>query len=138
MQTEKTLVLIKPDGVKNKHIGDIISIFERKGYTISQLKVCYADKDLLKKHYAHIADKPFFPEVVEYMTEGPIVAMVIEGVDIVNQAHMLAGPTNPKDALLDTIRGQYSMPSTGDTIKNVIHTSDTVENAKREIDIWFK
>ncbi len=134
---EQTLVLVKPDGVKMGHIGDIITMFENKQYRIKQLKDVHATKEQLREHYSHLVDKPFYPEIEEYMMDGSLVAMIIEGTDIVHAAHLLAGATNPLDAESGTIRGMYARTWDDGVVRNAVHTSDSVESAQREIKIWF-
>ena len=132
VKDEYTLVLVKPDGVKTRHIGDIITRIERKGYTIEALKMIIPTEEKLRQHYADKVDKPFFPELLEYMTEGPIV-----GTNVVQAIHNMAGATNPGEAEWGTIRGDYGREWPDGNLRNIIHTSDTVESANHEIGIWF-
>ena len=134
---EETLVLVKPDAVKHGHIGEIITMFEHKKYTIKQLKVVQATKEQLREHYAHLVGEPFYPGIEGFMMDGPLVAMVVEGNGVVHAAHILAGATNPEDAAPGTIRGLYARTWDDKIIRNAVHTSDSIENAKREIKIWF-
>lgn len=130
---EKTLILVKPDGVKRNLIGEIISRFERRGFTVSNLRMLTVDEEMASRHYAEHAEKPFFSELVEFITSGPTVAMVIEGPDVIRVARTMMGSTNPADAAPGTIRGDLAsaMP------ENVIHGSDSAESAIREIGIFF-
>ena len=137
VKDEYTLVLVKPDGVKTRHIGDIISKIENKGYRIEALKMINPTKDKLRQHYFDKVDKPFFPELLNYMMEGPIVGIVVSGTNVVHAIHNRAGATNPGEAAWGTIRGDYGREWPDGVLRNIIHTSDNVENAKREIGIWF-
>ena len=107
VKDEYTLVLVKPDGVKTRHIGEIITRIERKGYKIEALKMIQPTEELLRQHYADKVDKPFFPELLEYMTEGPIVGIVVSGTNVIKAIHNMAGATNPVEAEWGTIRGDY-------------------------------
>lgn len=140
---ERTLVLIKPDAVVRKLIGKIIGRFEDVGLKIVGMKMVWLNKDFSKKHYAaHIA-KPFYKGLEEFMTCGPVVAMVLEGVHAVEVVRKHTGSTEPFSALPGTIRGDYAHHSytfadkKGSAIKNVIHASGTQEDAKTEILLWF-
>lgn len=131
---EKTYIMTKPDAYNRKLIGKIISRIEEKGFTISRMEMINLNEEVLKEHYAHIADKPFFPEIVSSMTAGPVVAMIVEGDGVVEGMRRLIGPTKWTEALPGTIRGDYAF-STGE---NLIHGSDSVENAEIEIKRFFK
>ncbi|MFC6182468.1 nucleoside-diphosphate kinase [Lactiplantibacillus daowaiensis] len=135
--SEKTLVLVKPDGVAEGHIGEIISRFEKKHYHISALKVIKADKDQLAQHYREKVEKPYFNEIETYMMEGPLVAIIVSGTGVVKSVHRLAGNTRPSDAQPGTIRGDFAHEYPDGILRNVIHTSDSRENAHHEIAIWF-
>lgn len=135
--SEKTLVLVKPDGVAEGHIGEIITRLERKSYQISALKVIKATPEQLKAHYAEKAEKPYFSEIETYMMEGPLVAIIVSGTGVVKAVHHLAGQTRPADAQPGTIRGDFAHDFPDGILRNVIHTSDSRENAHHEIAIWF-
>lgn len=137
MTSSRTLILIKPDGVRRGAVGDILGRLERKGYSLDALKVVPPNVEALREHYAEHADKPFFPGVIEYMGSGPIVAIVASGVGVIEGFRLLAGATMPSDALPGTIRGDYAQPPAGGAIENLVHGSDSVESAEREIGIWF-
>ncbi len=138
MAEERTLILVKPDGVANGHIGDVIDRLERKQYQITALKVVQkATDEQLRAHYADKVDKPYFPEIVDYMQSGPIVAIVATGTHIVAAFRQMAGKTNPDEAELGTIRGDYGRAWEDGAIRNVVHSSDSPEAAEREIKIWF-
>ncbi|HIU10047.1 MAG TPA: nucleoside-diphosphate kinase [Candidatus Avidehalobacter gallistercoris] len=130
---ERTYIMLKPDALKRGVAGEIISRIERKGYKIVEAKTMQLGEDILKEHYAHIADKPFFPELVEYMTSGPVLAMIVEGPDVVQGMRILMGATKWEEAAPGTIRGDYAFCTT----ENLIHGSDSVENAVIEIKRFF-
>ncbi len=131
---ERTFVAIKPDGVQRSLIGEIIARFEKKGFKIAALKLMQLDEATAKRHYAEHEGKPFFQNLVSFITSGPIVAMVIEGNNAVTVVRKMLGTTNPVEAAPGTIRGDYAQF----TEKNIIHGSDSLESAEREIAIFFK
>lgn len=133
MNTERTLVLLKPCTVKRNLIGEIISIFERKGLRVVGLKMMQLTDELLSEHYAHLADKPFFQRVKDSMMATPVVAIALEGVDAIEVVRTLAGPTNGRKALPGTIRGDYSMSFQ----ENIVHASDSPETAAVELKRFF-
>lgn len=135
--SEKTLVLVKPDGVAEGHIGDIISRLEGKRYQITALKVVNATTDQLKRHYREQVEKPYFKEIETYMQEGPLVAIIVTGTDVVKAVHNLAGKTRPNDAQPGTIRGDFAHEYPDGILRNIVHTADSRENAHHEIAIWF-
>ncbi|MGL4875624.1 MAG: nucleoside-diphosphate kinase [Clostridium sp.] len=130
---ERSLVLIKPDGVEKKVIGKIISIYEEKNLEISELKLLRADETIAMKHYEEHREKPFFSELIQFITRNPICAMIIEGEDAIRKVRELNGDTNPLKAKEGTVRNLYGT-SIGE---NCVHSSDSVESAMREIKIWF-
>ncbi|KAI1640544.1 nucleoside diphosphate kinase [Biscogniauxia mediterranea] len=132
--SEQTFIAIKPDGVQRGLVGPIISRFESRGFKLAAIKLVTPGKAHLEQHYADLKDKPFFPGLVEYMNSGPICAMVWEGRDAVKTGRTLLGATNPLASAPGTIRGDYAI----DVGRNVCHGSDSVENAKKEIALWFK
>ena len=129
----KTYIMLKPDALKRSLAGEIISRIEKKGYTISDMKMMHLSEEILKEHYAHLAEKPFFPEIVDYMTSGPVIGMIVEGEDAVLGMRTLMGPTKWYEALPGTIRGDYATSIT----ENLIHGSDSDENAFIEIKRFF-
>ena len=131
---ERTFVMVKPDGVQRNLVGTIISRFEKKGFKLVGLKLMQLDEGKAREHYAEHVEKPFFPGLVEYITSGPVVAMVWEGKDIVEEIRKMMGKTNPKDAAPGTIRGDFGI----EIGRNVIHGADSVESAQREMKIYFK
>ncbi|KAM4526406.1 nucleoside diphosphate kinase B-like [Fundulus diaphanus] len=131
---ERTFLAIKPDGVQRGIIGEIIKRFEMKGFKLVGMKMLEASEDLLMEHYIDLKDRPFFPTLVKYMRSGPVVAMVWEGKGVVKTGRVMLGETNPADSKPGTIRGDFCI----DVSKNIIHGSDSVESAKKEISLWFK
>jgi nucleoside-diphosphate kinase len=138
VSTEKTLVLIKPDGVARGLIGEVISRIESKGYKIVQLRALQADRALLEKHYAEHQGKPFFEPLVEFMMSGPIVALVAEGNRVIEGFRSLAGVTDPTVAAPGTIRGDLARDQGTKVVQNIVHGSDSPESAAREIAIFFE
>ncbi|KAM5344994.1 hypothetical protein ACJ41O_010856 [Fusarium nematophilum] len=132
--TEQTFIAIKPDGVQRGLVGPIISRFENRGFKLAAIKLVTPGKEHLETHYADLAGKPFFPGLIEYMSSGPICAMVWEGRDAVKTGRVILGATNPLASAPGTIRGDFAI----DVGRNVCHGSDSVENAKKEIALWFK
>lgn len=130
---ERTYLMVKPDGVQRGLVGEIISRFEKKGLKIVGLKMLIIPRETAEKHYGEHAGKPFFGPLVDYITSGPVVAMVLEGKDVVATAREMMGATNPLKAAQGTIRATYGM----DLGRNIIHGSDSVASADREIEIFF-
>lgn len=131
---EKSFVMIKPDGVQRELIGEIIGRFEKKGAKIIGLKLMRIKRELAEKHYEVHQGKPFFEELIKFITSGPVVAMVFEGENMVDIVRKMIGATNPANALPGTVRGDFVL----DTGQNIIHASDSLENAAREISLFFK
>ena len=129
----RTLILVKPDAFQRALTGEVIARFERKGLRIAALKTMRADESIANEHYAEHTDKPFFGELVEFITGGPLVAAVLEGVEAVAAARQLIGATNPIEAETGSIRGDFGTEVTF----NLVHGSDSDESAEREIAIWF-
>ena len=138
MSTEKTLVLVKPDGVARGLVGEVIARIEAKGYKISALRMLQADRTLLEKHYAEHQGKPFFEPLVEFMMSGPIVALVAEGNRVIEGFRSLAGVTDPTVAAPGTIRGDLARDQGTKVVQNIVHGSDSPESASREIAIFFE
>jgi len=130
---EKTFVVIKPDGMQRGLIGKIISRFESKGYKLVAMKLIHVTDEIAKEHYKEHVNKSFFKALKDFITSGPVVAMVWEGKDAVNSIRKMMGKTNPMDADLGTIRGDFGI----DIGRNVVHGSDSLNSAKREISIFF-
>ena len=135
---EKTLVLVKPDGVARGLVGEVIARIEAKGYKISALRMLQADRALLEKHYAEHKGKPFFEPLVEFMMSGPIVALVAEGNRVIEGFRSLAGVTDPTLASPGTIRGDLARDQGTKVVQNIVHGSDSPESAAREIAIFFE
>jgi nucleoside-diphosphate kinase len=132
--SERTLVLIKPDGVSRGLVGEVISRIERKGLRLVALELRTVDRELAEQHYAEHAEKPFFGSLLEFITSAPVVAAVVEGERAVAAFRQLAGGTDPVDkAAPGSIRGDFAL----ETQSNLVHGSDSVDSAKREIALWF-
>ena len=131
---ERTYLMVKPDGVQRGLIGEIITRFEKKGYKIVGLKMMQISRETAEKHYGEHAGKPFFAGLVDFITSGPVVAMVLEGKGVISAAREMMGATDPLKAAPGTIRGSYGI----DLGRNVIHGSDSPESAQREIALFFK
>ena len=137
MSNEKTLVLIKPDGVRRGLVGEVISRIESKGYLIEQSRMLTADRALLEDHYAEHKGKPFYEPLVEFMMSGPIVAIVASGNRVIEGFRSLAGATDPTLAAPGTIRGDLACDQGTKVVQNIVHGSDSTESAVREIAIFF-
>lgn len=137
MSTEKTLILVKPDGVRRGLVGEVISRIETKGYAIDALRMLQADAALLEKHYAEHVGKPFYEPLVEFMMSGPIVAIVASGNRVIEGFRSLAGATDPTVAAPGTIRGDLARDQGSKVMQNLVHGSDSTESAAREIQIFF-
>jgi nucleoside-diphosphate kinase len=130
---EKTFLMVKPDGVQRNLIGEIVSRFEKKGFQLVGGKLMSISQELAEEHYGEHKERPFFGELVDFITSGPVFAMVWQGENVISTARQMMGSTNPKDAAPGTIRGDF-----GITVgKNVIHGSDSPESAVREIGLFF-
>ena len=130
---EQTFFIIKPDGVKRQICGEILTRYERKGLIIKAMKLLQTPKELAQEHYAEHKDKPFFGELVDFITSGPVLAFVLAGKNAVTSVRTINGATNPVDATPGSIRGDYAL--TMDS--NVVHASDSVDSAAHEIHLWF-
>ena len=130
---QQTLILVKPDGVKRRLVGEVIRRIEAKGFDIRELRMATIEESLAQKHYAEHVDKPFFGELVSFITSGPLVAMVVEGVDAIAGMRQIMGATNPIEAAPGSIRGDFA------TIigENIVHGSDSPESAEREVNLFF-
>ena len=133
MGTEHTFVMVKPDGVARGLIGDVISRFERKGLTLEKMRMLQVDEELARRHYAEHVEKPFFPDLLEFILSGPVVAMEWSGESAITVARTLMGPTNPVQAPPGTIRGDHATVVTF----NIVHGSDGPESAARELGLFF-
>lgn len=133
MSQEHTFIMVKPDGVQRGLVGEIISRFERKGLILEKIRKLDIDEELAKRHYAEHVDKPFFPELLEFITSGPVVAMEWSGDSAVAVSRTMMGSTDPKQASPGTVRGDLGLAVT----HNLVHGSDSVESAERELRIFF-
>jgi nucleoside-diphosphate kinase len=134
MATERTLILIKPDAVKRRLSGRILTRFEERGLRLVGMKLIQVTKELSQKHYAEHVSKPFYPLLEEFITSGPVVAIVAEGPGAVAVVRAMMGPTNGRDAAPGTIRGDYGLSRQ----MNLVHGSDSPDAAKREIELYFR
>uniref|UniRef100_A0A5S6QH60 Nucleoside diphosphate kinase n=1 Tax=Trichuris muris TaxID=70415 RepID=A0A5S6QH60_TRIMR len=131
---ERTFIAVKPDGVQRGLVNEVLRRFEMRGYKLVAMKMVMASDDLLSKHYAEHVGKKFFPALKAYMSSGPVVAMVWEGRDIVKAARTMLGATKPLESPPGTLRGDFCI----DVGRNLVHGSDSLESASREIGLWFK
>ena len=130
---EKTFLMVKPDGVQRNLIGEVVKRFESKGFKLAGAKLMVISNELAEKHYGEHKERPFFGELVDFITSGPVFAMVWEGENVIATARQMMGKTNPQEAAPSTIRGDF-----GVTVgKNIIHGSDSPESAEREISLFF-
>ena len=135
--TQRTLILVKPDGVRRGLVGEVIARIERKGYKIAALRMLTADKSMLEAHYAEHQGKVFYEPLMEFMLSGPIVAMIAEGERVVEGFRSLAGATDPTTAAPGSIRGDLARDQGTKVVQNIVHGSDSSESAEREINIFF-
>ncbi|XP_029996737.1 nucleoside diphosphate kinase A 2-like [Sphaeramia orbicularis] len=131
---ERTFIAVKPDGVQRGLCGEIIKRLETRGFRLCAAKFMQGSEDFMKNHYLDLKDMPFYAGLCKYMSSGPVLAMVWEGQNIVKLVRMMLGETNPADSKPGSIRGDLCI----NIGRNIIHGSDTLENAKREVDLWFK
>ncbi len=132
--TEKTLILIKPDGVQRLLVGRILERYEQRGLRIIGLKLVAVDRDLAERHYDAHREKPFFPGLVEFIISSPLVAIVVEGLNAIAVCRAINGATRPHEAAPGTIRGDFAL----ETGQNLVHASDSTENAEAELALWFR
>lgn len=133
-KNERTFIMVKPDGVQRGLVGDIIKRFEQKGFKLVAMKLMQASEEHLRQHYADLSHLPFFPGLVKHVASGPVVAMVWEGLGVVKTGRVMLGETDPAQSKPGTIRGDFSIQIG----RNIIHGSDSVESAEKEIALWFK
>ncbi len=131
---QKTFVIFKPDCIEQKHVGNVVDRFEKAGFEIVGCKMVRLTADVLREHYAHVADKPFYPEIEQFMSSRPVIVMALKGDDIVAKVRDLLGPTDSRKAAKGTIRGDFGT----EMMKNVVHASDSDENARIELARFFK
>ena len=130
---QRTFTMLKPDAVKRRLTGEILTRFEKRGLKVIAAKTLMISEDLAKTHYGEHSDKPFFNDLISYITSGPVFAMVLDGDDVISLVIKMVGATNPKEADIGTIRGDYGI----DTGRNIVHASDSEESAQREINLFF-
>lgn len=131
---QKTFVILKPDCMEQRHVGNVIDRFEKAGFTIVGCKMMRLGSDKLREHYAHVADKPFYPEIEQFMSSRPVIMLALQGDNIVQKVRDLLGPTDSRKAAKGTIRGDFGT----EMMKNVVHASDSDANAKLELSRFFK
>lgn len=132
-ESQRTFVMVKPDGVRRRLVGEVVTRIESKGYSIREMKLFTIDESLASKHYAEHSEKPFFGELVSFITSGPVVAMVVEGPDVIAGMRQIMGATNPLEAAPGSIRGDLATVIT----ENIVHGSDSPESAEREVNLFF-
>ncbi|WP_281164616.1 nucleoside-diphosphate kinase [Liquorilactobacillus sicerae] len=133
---QQSCVIIKPDSIEKKLIGEIIEVIENTPFNIEDMKMIYASENQLTDHYKNLKNKTFFKDLLNYMLSGPIIVLKVSGDNVIDELHKLAGNTDPNLAQPETIRGHLSLYG-GDKMHNFIHTSDTKQNAINELNIWF-
>ncbi|EFR44552.1 nucleoside-diphosphate kinase [Streptococcus pseudoporcinus] len=135
---EKTFFMIKPDGVQRGLMGQILRRIERRGFRIEQLQMIRPSRELLDSHYQHLRGKVFYPSLLDYMMSGPLLIGILSGSDVIASWRTMMGETNPKDALPGTIRGDFAQaPEANAPMMNCVHGSDSLDSARREIELWF-
>jgi nucleoside-diphosphate kinase len=130
---EKTLIIFKPDCMEKRHVGNVLDRFERAGFSIVGCKMTRLSPKILREHYAHVADLPFYPQIEKFMSSHPVIVMALQGHSVVSKVRDLLGPTDSRKAPKGTIRGDFGT----EMMKNVVHASDSVENAMAEIARFF-
>ena len=138
MAPETTLILFKPDAIQKNLTGEVLARFQKEGFVIRGIKMLALSDEVLAEHYSHIADKPFFPSVREFMQETPVIALALEGEDVISRVRDLLGPTDSTQAPVGTIRGDFGFKDTESKMRNVCHASDSPEAAEAEIKRFFK
>lgn len=133
MATERSLILLKPDCVQKAHCGEVIDRFEKAGFKIVGAKMMSLSNEILEEHYSHVADRPFFPNIRDFMQSAPVIGLVLEGEDVVGKVRGMLGPTNSEEAEKGTIRGDFGT----DMMVNVCHASDSPENGEIEVNRFF-
>ncbi|MBL9201731.1 MAG: nucleoside-diphosphate kinase [Opitutaceae bacterium] len=131
---QRTFVIFKPDAMEKRVVGTVLSRFEAAGFDVIGCKMARLTPDLLRQHYAHVADKPFYPEIEKFMSSRPVIFLALEGINVVQRVRDLLGPTDSRKAPKGTIRGDFGT----EMMKNVVHASDSVENAKAELARFFR
>lgn len=143
MVVEKTFIMVKPDGIQRGLTGEILTRFEKSGFKIIGMKFIHVEKEFAEKHYSDLSDKPFFGSLVDFLSGAPVFAFVIEGASAISRVRKMVGETEPSASAPGTIRGDFAhmdfkrADSTGSPLPNLIHASDSVEGAEKEIGLWF-
>jgi nucleoside-diphosphate kinase len=138
MSSETSLILFKPDAIKKNLVGSVLARFQEQGFVVRGIKMIHLSDEILAEHYSHIADKPFFPSVRDFMQETPVVALALEGEDVISRVRDLLGPTDSMVAAAGTIRGDFGFKDADAKMRNVCHASDSVEAAQDELKRFFK
>ena len=138
MKSETTLILFKPDAVAKNLTGEVLARFQKEGFLVRGIKMMHLSDEILAEHYSHIADKPFFPAVRGFMQETPVIALALEGDNIISRVRDLLGPTDSTQAAAGTIRGDFGFKDADAKMRNVCHASDSTEAAAAEIKRFFK
>jgi nucleoside-diphosphate kinase len=131
---QKTLIIFKPDCMEQRHVGNVLDRFEKAGFSIAACKMTRLTPAVLREHYAHVADKPFYPEIEKFMSSRPVIVMALAGENVVQRVRDLLGPTDSRKAAKGTIRGDFGT----EMMKNVVHASDSDANAKTELNRFFR
>lgn len=131
---EQTLIIFKPSSMARGYVGNILTRFEQKGLIITGMKMMQLDETILREHYAHLVDRPFFPSIIESMTATPVIVMALKGKDAIKVVRLMVGATNGREALPGTIRGDFSLSGQ----ENLVHASSSVEDAEAELKRFFK
>lgn len=131
---QKTLIIFKPDCMEQRHVGNVLNRFEQAGFSIVACKMMRLTPELLREHYAHVADKPFYPEIETFMSSRPVIVMALEGENAIAKVRALLGPTDSRKAAKGTIRGDFGT----EMMKNVVHASDSAQSAKIELARFFR
>ncbi|MDG2122296.1 MAG: nucleoside-diphosphate kinase [Verrucomicrobiales bacterium] len=137
MAQETTLILFKPDAVQKNHVGEVLKRYEAEGFNIRGIKMMSLSEEILKEHYAHIAEFPFFPSVQAFMQESPVIALALSGDNVIARVRDLLGPTDSTQAAAGTIRGDFGFKDTDSKMRNVCHASDSTGAAKAELKRFF-
>ena len=138
MSSETSLILFKPDAISKNLTGQVLARFQAEGFLVRGIKMITLSDEILAEHYSHIADKPFFPSVREFMQETPVIALALEGEDVIARVRDLLGPTDSTQAAAGTIRGDFGFKDGDAKMRNVCHASDSVEAAEAELKRFFK
>lgn len=131
--TENTLVILKPDAIQQNHVGEIISRFEKRGFNIKAMKMEQLTQAQIKEHYAHLIDSPYFSDISKYMMESPVIIIILSANNVIALVRQMVGKTHPEEALPGTIRADFALTAS----RNIIHASDSIQSAQKEITHFF-